>query len=168
MSKTNLLLGLVALLVAIVAGVLFLQEMKQTVDQDQETLDQEPDDPSLPSVPSIIYDNASSDLVVLNELEVGEEVTSPLTISGFARGYWFFEASFPVELVDAEGNVLVNSYATAQGEWMTEDMVAFSATFNFVAPEEDIEGTLILRRDNPSALPENDASVSVPVMIKGE
>lgn len=30
-------------------------------------------------------------------------VQSPLTVSGTARGTWYFEASFPVRLVDTDG-----------------------------------------------------------------
>ncbi len=41
-----------------------------------------------------------SDLIRLSSPRPGEVVTSPLTIRGEARGYWFFEASFPVEFVD--------------------------------------------------------------------
>lgn len=89
-------------------------------------------------------------------------VTSPVTVSGEARGTWFFEASFPIEILDSQGNVLGTGIAQAQGNWMTEDFVPFSATIQFKATTVP-QGLIVFRKDNPSGLPENDASVSVPV-----
>src|SRR5688572_18282730 len=48
-------------------------------------------------------------------------VASPLKIGGQARGNWYFEATFPVLLRDANGRELARHYATAEGEWMTEE-----------------------------------------------
>lgn len=90
------------------------------------------------------------------------KVTSPLTIKGSARGNWYFEASFPVELVDANGNQLTITPAQAQGDWMTTDFVPFSATLNWATSTTEL-GTLILHKDNPSGLPEHDAAVRIPV-----
>lgn len=107
--------------------------------------------------------------VSLIEPREGAEVTSPLKISGEARGYWFFEASFPVILVNWDGLIIAQGIATAQDTWMTEEMVPFTAELTFENPvptgAQDFmkNGTLILQRDNPSGLPEHDAAVEVPV-----
>jgi hypothetical protein len=61
-------------------------------------------------------------------------VSSPLNISGEARGNWFFEASFPVVLVDWDGVVVAEGVAEAQGEWMTESFVPFVASLEFINP----------------------------------
>lgn len=90
-------------------------------------------------------------------------VTSPLTVTGEARGTWYFEASFPVRLLDDQNNELAVAPAQAQGDWMTEDYVPFSVTLTFVTNAPS--GTLVLHRDNPSGLPENDASISIPVQF---
>lgn len=90
-------------------------------------------------------------------------ISSPLSISGTARGNWYFEASFPVELRDEKGNILVQHYAEAQGEWMTTEFVPFKSTLTFTKPASGTKGTLILRKDNPSGLPENDDSLIIPV-----
>ena len=95
----------------------------------------------------------------------GSLVTSPLRITGQARGSWFFEASFPVTLVDANDKVLVQGIAESQGDWMTKNFVKFEAKLEFKAPAT-AKGFLILRKDNPSGLPEHDASFSVPVRFK--
>ncbi len=90
-------------------------------------------------------------------------VSSPLIISGEARGYWFFEASFPIELHDENGNLLAEHYAEAQGEWMTTDFVPFKSTLTFTNPPSGTAGTLILRKDNPSGLPEHDDALIIPI-----
>ena len=92
-------------------------------------------------------------------------VSSPLTITGEAPGYWYFEASFPVELLDASGALIAQGVATAQDEWMTEAMVPFIATLEFALGDYGQTGTLVLRKDNPSGLPENDDSMEIPVQF---
>ena len=57
-------------------------------------------------------------------------VSSPIELAGKARGTWYFEASAPVKLLDKEGNLLAQSYVTAQGEWMTEDFVDFKGSLS--------------------------------------
>jgi len=89
-------------------------------------------------------------------------VQSPLRVEGEARGYWFFEASFPVRLVDENGRELGGSIAQALSDWMTEDFVPFEATFEFQLPTTK-KGTLILEKDNPSGLPENADELRIPV-----
>lgn len=111
-----------------------------------------------------------------NELDYADEIridnprpqsviSSPLNISGEARGSWYFEATFPVKLVDETGKTLAESYATAQGEWMSEEFVPFTASLNFDPDELAIAMTLILEKANPSGLPENAAELRVPVKI---
>lgn len=89
-------------------------------------------------------------------------VSSPLEIKGEARGYWFFEASFPVKLVDSNGKELVLGIAQAKSEWMTENFVPFELILEFENPDTE-SGTLILKKDNPSGLPENEDELRVPV-----
>lgn len=107
---------------------------------------------------------ATSSVVVKQPL-AGSTIADPFQISGKARGTWFFEASFPVQLRDADGNVLGRSVAQAQGEWMTADFVPFTAQMKIDTPYHG-PATLILMKDNPSGLPENDDAVEVPVMIQ--
>lgn len=102
-----------------------------------------------------------SDIIVESH-EAGDTVTSPLTVTGQARGGWYFEASFPVKLRDANGNQIAIAPAQAQGDWMTSNFVPFSVTLTF-APPLTATGMLVLERDNPSGLPENDESISIPV-----
>ncbi len=101
-------------------------------------------------------------MIQVDLIKDGDTVSSPLTITGKARGQWYFEASFPVEVVDDNGNLLAQTPAQAKGEWMTEDFVPFEVTLNFVASSTN-QGKIIFKRDNPSGLPENDAQLEIPV-----
>ncbi len=105
-----------------------------------------------------------TDLIVLASVQPNQKITSPVTLNGKARGYWYFEASFPVELLDGNGNRLAQGIATAKEDWMTEDFVQFEATLNFVKPETT-KGTLVLHKDNPSGLPEHEDELRIPVMF---
>lgn len=125
----------------------------------------------------IVNENTSIDCLPQSVICVsfpknGQEVGSPLVIKGQARGYWFFEASFPVVLTDWDGKIIAEHYATAKENWMTEDFVPFEATLVFENPYKPGDpdfmknGYLILQKDNPSGLPENDAAVEIPVRFK--
>lgn len=104
------------------------------------------------------------DLIRVDTPLPGAVVSSPLVVRGEARGGWYFEASFPLELRDADGAVLAQGYAQAQGEWMTKEYVPFeSIPLTFPAQPKGSVGTLVVHNDNPSGLPENDRSLSIPV-----
>lgn len=103
-----------------------------------------------------------ANLIVVDGLKIGDEVSSPLTITGRARGYWFFEASFPVQLVDANGKLVANGVAQAQADWMTTDFVPYKVTLTF-GRADTATGTLVFTKDNPSGLPQNDDHMSLPV-----
>lgn len=92
-------------------------------------------------------------------------VSSPLAVSGEVRGMWFFEASFPLALLDADRKEVAQGYAQAGGEWMTEDFVPFSGTLDFTAPASDT-GFLVFKKDNPSGDASRDASVEIPVRFR--
>ena len=105
--------------------------------------------------------------VVVESPRPQQVISSPLEIRGKARGTWYFEATFPVVLVDWDGLIIAEHYAQADGEWMTPDFVPFTASLEFERPEYGERGWLILRRSNPSGLPEHDAAVEIPVMFAG-
>lgn len=108
-----------------------------------------------------------SNLIQLNNPRPNQVIQSPLTIKGEARGYWFFEASFPVILTNWDGLIIAQGIATANENWMTEDFVPFEATLNFIVDENvySNKGTLILKKDNPSGLPENDDALEIPILF---
>ena len=104
------------------------------------------------------------DLIRVTNITPNQKITSPVIITGEARGTWYFEASFPAVLEDDNGVVLAQVPAQAQGEWMTEEFVPFSVTLIFDSKGAK-KGTLILKKDNPSGLPEDDDVLSIPVQF---
>jgi hypothetical protein len=94
-----------------------------------------------------------------------QKITSPLLIKGEARGTWFFEADFPVILTNWDGLIIAEHYATAEGKWMTESFVPFTATLEFEKPEYGERGTLILQKSNPTGFPEFDDAVEISILF---
>lgn len=111
---------------------------------------------------ALVATSGKGDLIRLDEPKAGQAISSPLVIRGQARGNWYFEASFPIHLYDADGREIAVSHAQALSEWMTTEFVPFEATLQFTAPTSTT-GTLTLNKDNPSGLPEHDDLLSVPV-----
>jgi len=114
--------------------------------------------------------NVYKDLIQLTSPIASSTVTSPITITGVARGTWYFEASFPVVLVDWDGKIIAQGVATAQSDWMTTDFVPFKATLSFktanVSKPYSNKATLILKKDNSSGLPAKDDALKIPIYLK--
>ena len=115
-------------------------------------------EPTVPPAPPA----AKAGLIELHHPLPNDAIQSPLVIAGMARGQWYFEASFPVYLVNAAGDTIARTPAQAEGEWMTTNMVPFKATLEFTAPAGD-SGTLVLSKSNASGLPEHDDELRVPI-----
>lgn len=109
-----------------------------------------------------------SDLIRVDTPSEGERISSPVQIAGSARGQWFFEASFPVRLVDVDGKILANGIATATSEWMTSDFVPFKAELAFPSQEKETRAFLVFENDNPSGLLELKKEYRLGVTILGE
>src|SRR3989338_2065297 len=60
--------------------------------------------PTPSPTPSVSSD--LDNLIRLASPTPNQSVKSPLSVSGEARGYWFFEASFPVRIFDGNGTEL--------------------------------------------------------------
>jgi hypothetical protein len=103
------------------------------------------------------------DLMVVTSPTPGQTIASPLTVTGKAKGNWYFEGSFPVTLTTVDGTVVAQGIAKAQSSWTTTDYVPFIATLTFVSSSGSTAGYLILKKDNPSGDPRFDKSVSIKV-----
>lgn len=112
-----------------------------------------------------ILSRGTSDFIRVSNVRPNDIVHSPLTVQGEARGNWYFEASFPVKLYDADGKELAAIPAQAQGDWMTTEFVPFEVTLEFTQPSTDT-GALVLKKDNPSGLPEHDDQLVIPVRFR--
>ena len=153
--------------VLVVVGAIFVWREVQAPISEEPIMTEE-QTVSLPVTSTEFVSEQGVSLTVTYPLQ-NAVISSPLTITGEAPGTWYFEASFPVVLVDWDGLILAQGIATAQSDWMTEDMVSFEATIEFTPPAttEDFmkTGALILQRDNPSGLPENDDSLQIPILF---
>jgi hypothetical protein len=112
------------------------------------------------------FEQEKNDLIRLETVHEGDYIKSPLLIKGEARGYWFFEASFPVVLVNWDGLIIAQGIAQAKDEWMTEDFVPFELTLEFTKPDYKNNGALIFQKDNPSGLPEYDDALEIPILFE--
>ncbi len=154
MRKLPFILFIVVLLVVVLFILFTNQTEAPTVPTPERPAEVTP--PTLPS---------KDDLVTIESPAQGTKVTSPLTIIGKARGNWFFEGSFPITLVNWDGLIIAEGYATAQGEWMTSDYVPFVGTITFNRPDISVsdKGWLILKKDNPSDDPKLDNALEVEI-----
>ncbi len=113
----------------------------------------------------IAYTNATDDDIQVELPFAGAVTGKQFSVIGKARGTWYFEASFPVLVLDKNGAVLFQAPAQAQGEWMTVEFVPFKIDItipnNYIGP-----ATLVLKKDNPSGDPSRDASMSIPITIE--
>jgi hypothetical protein len=155
----KLLLGIILAVFFVLAAML----VQRTRPNNPEPAPQTPN-PTAASTP--IPQNPSHPLLQLDQPHDGQTISSPLTISGKARGEWFFEATFPVVLTNWDGLIIAEGFATAQGDWMTQDFVPFTAELSFVSDTTvSNRGSLILQKANPSGLPEHDDAYEITVLF---
>ncbi|MBU1160146.1 Gmad2 immunoglobulin-like domain-containing protein [Patescibacteria group bacterium] len=128
-------------------------------------------EPIITPIPTPVQGFNYKDLIIVDNPLQNSVIQSPLKFSGQARGTWYFEATFPVLIVDWDGRIIAQSYATAHpptgGDWMTEDLVPFEGIIEFEDPSfEDTfskRGAIIFKKDNPSDLPEYDDALEIPI-----
>ncbi|MNL57153.1 hypothetical protein D3C87_1806960 [compost metagenome] len=87
---------------------------------------------------------------------------------GEVPGIWSFEARFPVVLSDPTGKIIGQTTGELEGDWTTDQYVPFVAVLSFEAPPAGGSGMVILRKDNPSGLPENDDAIEIPITFSTE
>jgi len=105
-----------------------------------------------------------SSKVMVTAPQVDAHVGHAFTVAGVAPGQWFFEAQFPIQVRETDGSVVGRATGHAQGEWETDKLVTFTANMSIDATFSG-KATLILMKDNPSGLPENDDSVEIPITV---
>lgn len=111
-------------------------------------------------VRDVIFGTVEAPEVVLANPLPGASVPvgADVVVAGAARGFWFFEASFPIEVHTLSGTLVHTAVAQAQGEWMTEELVPFTATIPGSVVKTPGAYVVTIKKDNPSGMPENDAS----------
>lgn len=101
----------------------------------------------------------------LSEMNFDERLSCPAIIEGEISGTWYSEGEFSIEVLQ-EGQVVEQLRAEAQGNWMTEDPVPFTSTFECEEYPGEIE--LSFQQGNPSGLAENEDQVVVKATIEDE
>ncbi len=102
------------------------------------------------------------DLIRISEPRPNSVVTSPFKISGMARGSWFSEGSFPVRIVDGNGEILARGVAETKSRGLTKEFFSFAGELSFSTPTTTT-GMLFLDKDSPSGLPEYADTLWVPI-----
>ncbi|MEO5635080.1 MAG: Gmad2 immunoglobulin-like domain-containing protein [Candidatus Paceibacterota bacterium] len=182
----NIIIIIVLVIIVLTGGVLFFSNKNNTIDITQNpnnsnnaqqiacTMEAKicPDGsavgrggPNCDFDPCPVVSDPHADLIKVSAPLPNSNISSPVKITGVARGYWYFEASFPVKILDANGKVLAIAPAQAKGEWMTTDFVPFELTLPFAKPTT-ATGTIVLSKDNPSGEPKYDDSISIPVVFQ--
>ncbi len=90
------------------------------------------------------------------------KTSSPLPVVGTVPGSWSFEASFPIRLEENNGKIIAQTNAHVLGNWMSTNLVIFSAQLTF-PNQPSGDGKLIIEKDNPSGLTQNSDYVSIPI-----
>ncbi len=157
----RVLFTLIVAAIAFAAGVWYMGGFEETPPAivSPTPIDSTPTPPA-----QATYVNASTNMIQVTTPTPGATVPSVFAVAGKARGGWYFEANFPYEIQDANGNTIAQGPVQAQGEWMTTEFVPF--TRQITVPNYKGKAMLILHNDNPSGLPENAASVSIPITIQ--
>lgn len=116
---------------------------------------------------SIYYSSTTTpSMIKVSNPPMNSSISSPATLTGVARGTWYFEATAPVLLTDAKGKILAEGYVTAQNNWMTTEFVPFIGTLAYPAQPSGSNGVLVFRNDNPSGIPSRDQAVEILVKFK--
>ncbi len=113
-----------------------------------------------------VFTTTSNLPIFVSNIQNNQTISNPLIIRGSARGTWFFEASFPVDLIDTDGNILARGHAQAETDWMTTDFVPFTAVLEYTKPTNTKYAIIVLSKDNPSGDPDKDQSIFIPVVLK--
>jgi hypothetical protein len=157
MTKNNLpriIIALVAIALAVVVYLKYSRPAAAPEPQPQQT-DQK-QNPNQPQTQAPIHVFSPT---------TGQTITSPVAIQGEAPGNWFFEGSFPIQVLNANNNVIGTGTAHAQGNWMTTGFVPFTASITFPPQTSGLPGILKFNKDNPSGLPQNDQDFQLPIVF---
>lgn len=109
--------------------------------------------------------NTPNGSIIIVTPQPGSVITSPLIVQGQATGTWFFEAVLPIQIIDGNGEIIGKGVVSAQADWMTEALVPFAGSIDFTAPNTP-DGWVVVKKNNPSGLPENGDEFRIPIRFK--
>jgi hypothetical protein len=157
----NFLIGILfATIIILGAWLLFYNKAQAPAETILNNNTNPPVATTTPNTPPVTPTQSGQGLIKVTSPLPNQLITSPLTVTGEAKGTWFFEASAPVEIRDSNGKLLGTAPTQAEGNWMTTDFVPFKGVVTFTK-STTATGTIIFMNDNPSGLPENQKTYSI-------
>ncbi len=90
-------------------------------------------------------------------------LVSPIVVKGLVPGNWSSEGNFPVTILDSTGVTIAETTAKLSGDWMTEEYVPFEATLTFSVQVGGGNGTMVIKKANPSGEIDKNDLVLIPV-----
>lgn len=174
-QKSNSWLLILVILALVVAAFYFfsrkgqqetIKTVNENVSQKQLTPATSKPTPILTSTPTcrnqMVLGTDIADLNIINN----QTIPSPASISGKIKGSFCFEGNCGLNLLDGAGNIIYTGSFMLEGDWMTEELVPFTAEFNFDAIATEVpNGRIVILADNPSGLPENSWCYEIPVKL---
>lgn len=91
-----------------------------------------------------------------------DTIETGVSVVGSVPGSWSFEASFPVKLLNSQGDTVAEGTAKLLDDWMTDNQVLFAAKLEWSSKQSG-GGELILQKDSPSGLDANNDHISIPI-----
>jgi hypothetical protein len=173
-SNNRVLYSVIGLVILLVVGALGVYAYQQrgtdkVNDLDSSNVDTETTDKNenkdTDELTNTSFKSEKGVVITLSSPTRGATVSSPLKVEGNAPGNWSHEGQFTVRILDNQSKVLAGSEAKVDGDWMTENPVAFTSELTFEAPKDGTRGLLVLEKANPSGLQENADSLTVPVQF---
>ena len=116
------------------------------------------------TTPGTVYTSPKGVKITLFMPSQNAKVSSPVAVLGEVPGNWSSEASFPIKLVDSNGNTIAQTTGKLLGDWMTTSLVPFSAQLTYSGAPTG-SGSLVLQKDNPSGQAANADQLSIPVQF---
>ena len=171
----NILIGIAVIIVIIIGVRVFSERAGAPIDTNSNMPPMQTGTSTDGMTTGTTTTNAPSDVVgtlattndiVVSVPSANQTISSPVKLSGKARGGWFFEASAPVMIVDDKGTLIGQGHIEAKGDWMTSEFVDFEGSVTFKNDLNADHGFVVFMNDNPSGMPENAKYVRVPVMFK--
>lgn len=156
--------------------------VNQSIGSDREVfvelLERLPGEPmsTEPSVPLVLHlSRGTSGGLEMREVMYGT-IDSPQVVLSLpfsekspriaARGNWFFEAQLTVALASATGRKIKSGLGTAQGEWMTENLVPFSVSYTDAATTTEDSHFFVVDSSNPSGEAKYQKTAIIPLRFR--
>ena len=159
------LIALLAIIIIVLAWFLFTTPaVAPTVPASQATTTAQSTQPTSANSSSVSNAPLDTQVVVTTPLP-NATVPHEFTVAGTAPNQWFDEAVFPMQVRDANDDLIGTSQGQAQGDWTQPGLVTFTSHMTVDASYEG-PANLILLKDNPSGLPQNIDSVTIPITVQ--